>query len=233
MVDLSARAAGPEWMDGDDVPADVYAACIEDLARVNRATLAYRPTLDFVARAMAGEGRRLTLLDIGFGAGDMLREIAELAKRRGWNLRLVGIDINPRSAPVAERLTPADTSIEYLTGDAYDWPADEPLDLVVSSLVTHHMEDADIERLLRWMEARTARGWFVNDLHRSAIAYHGFRAMAAAARWHPFVRHDGPLSVARSFRRADWQARLQAAEVEDVARLRWWVPFRYCVERLK
>ena len=104
---------------------------------------------------------------------------------------------------------------------------------MVSSLFTHHLTDSQVVEFLRWMEAGAARGWFVNDLHRHALAYEGFRLLSAAAGWHPMVRHDGAISVARGFRRRDWDVLLRRAGLRDVARVRWRMPFRLCVSRLK
>ncbi len=232
MPDFSARATAPEWMDGDDVSEAEFAACVADLATVNSVTLARPPTLAFVAEACrTAKGRPLTLLDVGFGAGDMLRAIRKMADRRGAEIRLIGIDLNPRSLPAARAQTPAKMAIDYRIGDLFELPEDEPIDLVVSSLVTHHMTNREIVRFIGWMERRARTGWFINDLHRHPVAYHGFRALAATMRWHSFVRHDGPLSVARAFRRSDWERLLGEAGVDDVARIRWHVPFRYCVTR--
>ena len=41
-------------------------------------------------------------------------------------------------------------------------------------------------------------GWFVNDLHPHALPYHFFRHWSGLARWHRFVQHDGPVSIARA-----------------------------------
>ncbi len=222
-------------MDGEAVTAQEFAACIEDLAQVNTVTLARPPTLAFLDRAFAATppARTLTVVDVGYGAGDMLRALARHGRKRGRSLRLIGFDINPRSEPVARRLTPPDLAIDFRTGDAFAMAADEPVDLVVSSLVTHHMDDAGIVAFLQWMERKAALGWFVNDLHRHWFAYHGFSLLAGAVRWHPFVRHDGPLSIARAFRREDWALLLAAAGLEDRAEVHWRFPFRYCVERRK
>jgi SAM-dependent methyltransferase len=226
--DLTRRANEDEWMDGDDVSQETFASVMRDLAAVNTLTIARRPTLAFVGGAVAAaNGRRLTVLDVGFGAGDMLRA---LAKRFGARLRLIGIDLNPRSEPVARALTPVGAEIEYRTGDAYALPQDEPIDLIISSLVTHHMSDDDLVRFLGWMETRAQLGWQVNDLHRHALPYYGFGLLAAAMRWHSFVRHDGQLSIARAFTRRDWQERLRRAGIAD-ASIAWWFPFRYCVEQ--
>ncbi len=235
MVRLRHRSREAEWMDGEDVSPQQFAACIKDLSKVNSVTLARRPTLAFLDRAFAATPpeKVLTIVDVGFGAGDMLRTIARHAQRRNRRCRLVGFDINPRSEAVARELTPPAMRIHFRTGDAFALASTEPVDLVVSSLVTHHMNDAAIVRFLRWMEERARLGWLVNDLHRHWLAYHGFRMLSTAMRWHPFVRHDGPLSIARAFRREDWVALITQAGLADVARVRWRFPFRYCVERLK
>ena len=218
-------------MDGNDVSQAEFTACMRDLAKVNTLTLARRPTLDFIARAVRARPKvRLTVLDVGFGAGDMLQAIA---RRFGPRLRLIGIDLNPRSEAVARALTQPGMAIDYMAGDLLAWPEDRPIDIVISSLVAHHMDDAEIARFIAWMEARARLGWFVNDLHRHWLPYHGFGLLSAAMRWHRFVRHDGPLSIARAFHRAELERLLQAADVAAPARIRWWFPFRYCIERTK
>lgn len=231
MPDLRHRSQAPEWMDGADVtPAD-FAACVKDLAVVNTVTLARGPTLRFVAEAVRHARTTPTILDVGFGAGDMLRAIARMLSAKGLAARLVGIDLNPRSEPVARALTPPGLAIEWHTGDAYVWAENDPPDIIISSLVTHHMDDAEVVRFCAWMEANARLGWFINDLHRHAVSWYGFTALATLARWHRFVKHDGPLSIARSFRRDDWQALLREAGVDRMASVHWRFPFRYCVER--
>ena len=76
-MDFAVRAVDPEWMDADDMPAATYAALIADLARVNTVTRARPPTLAWLAAATRGQAQ-FSLVDVGFGHGDMLRAIA------GW-----------------------------------------------------------------------------------------------------------------------------------------------------
>jgi len=224
------RVDRPELMDADDLPPATYAAVIADLARVNRVTLAYRPTLGFLARATAGR-RRFRLLDVGFGDGDMLRRIARWAHARGIDAELTGVDLNPRSAPAAAAHGEVALPIRYVTGDYADL-AGEGWDVVVSSLVAHHMTRAELTAFLRFMEAEAALGWFVNDLLRHGFAHRGFPVLARAMRWHPIVRHDGAVSIARSYVPAEWPPLLADAGI-DGARVRRVFPFRLCVERLR
>ncbi len=228
-MSLAVRANGPELMDAADLPEETYTAVVGDLARVNAVTLAARPTLRFLGRAAQGRAS-LKVLDVGFGDGDMLRRIERWALRRGLKVELVGVDLNPRSEAAARAHTPPGSAIRWITGD-YAALAGEPCDVVISSLVAHHMSEAELVAFLRFMEAQASAGWFVNDLLRHRFAYAGFPLLASIARWHPIVRHDGTLSIARSFRPAEWLPILAAAGVTD-ARVFRAFPFRLCVERL-
>ena len=226
---FGARSTASEWMDAPDLDEAELGRCLDDLAVVNGVTLARGPTVGFLRRAMRGRAS-LSVLDVGYGQGDMLRRIARWGRRRGVALRLEGVDLSPASAVAARAATPGWMGIRYRTGDVFD-EAPGSVDVIVSSLFTHHLGDADVVRFLRWMEGTATVGWFVNDLHRHAVAYYGFKALAGVAGWHPMVRHDGPVSVARAFTRRDWERMLDEAGV--AARVRWHVPFRYCVGRLR
>ena len=228
MTSLAVRTQAEELMDAPDLDPAVFAAVLADLARVNRVTMAARPTLAFLDRLLKGR-RTVRLLDVGFGDGDMLRRIAAWAGRRGIAADLVGVDLNPASAPAARAHTPEGQPIRYVTGDYADL-AGQGWDVVVSSLVAHHMSQDELIAFLRFMEAEAALGWMVNDLHRSRFAHLGYPVLATLMRWHPIVRHDGRLSIARSFRAPEWVPLLAAAGIQGAA-VRRRFPFRLCVER--
>ena len=217
-------------MDDPALGADVYAAVLADLAKVNTVTMARRPTLAFLDRAI-GKRDTISVLDIGFGDGDMLRAIARWARKRGVAAKLVGIDLNPRSEAIAREKTSKRDRIDYRTGDYADL-AGQGFDCIVSSLVAHHMTHDQLVAYLRFSEAETRRGWFVNDLHRHGFAYRGYPLLARLAGWHDIVRHDGQLSIARSYRPEEWEPILAEAGV-SAARVKRVFPFRLCVERLK
>jgi SAM-dependent methyltransferase len=231
---LRARATAPEWMDILPVEEADFARCLADLEMVNRLTRATAPTLRFIDRLTAGwpPGAELRILDAGSGAGGMLRAIHVHAAARGLVPRLVGVDLNPQAAAIARSLTPAGMGIRFETADIFAFRPEAPPHAITSALFAHHLDDAGVTRFLGWMEGLATRGWFVNDLHRHWFAAHGFRLLANVARWHRFVRHDGPLSVARAFVADDWQGLLAAAGIGG-ATLSWHMPFRLCVTRLK
>ena len=227
---LAERLEAEELMDDPALPAGTYHQVLADLARVNRATFAYRPTLGFLDRAV-GHRSHFRLLDVGFGDGDMLRRIAQWAAARGIGAELTGIDLNPHSKAAAAAEPSRGPPIRYLTGDYADL-AGEGFDCIVSSLVAHHMSRDQLIAFLRFMEREARAGWFVNDLHRHGIPYLGFPLLARAMGWHAIVRQDGQTSIARSYRPAEWFSILADAGIER-AIVRRWFPFRLCVEQIR
>ena len=217
-------------MDDPALDAGTYTEVLHDLAQVNSVTLARRPTLDFLSRAV-GERKSIRVLDVGFGDGDMLRAIRSWADRRGIEAELVGVDLNSRSVAAARERTPSTMKIDYRTGDYADL-AGEGWDCVVSSLVAHHMTRDQLVQFLRFMDGEARMGWFVNDLRRSRFAWLGYPLLARLLNWHPIVRHDGRLSIARSYRREEWAPILASAAVEG-AEVKRVFPFRLCVETIR
>ncbi|TNC72255.1 methyltransferase domain-containing protein [Rubellimicrobium roseum] len=221
-------------MDAPDTDYATFRGCLRDLARVNRLSLGYRPTLGFLEglrrAGRIGPGRPVEILDAGSGYGDALRAVDGWAARHGIAVRLTGVDLSPWSARAAREATAPGRPIRWVTGDIFDHEG--RADVILSALFAHHLDDAGVVRFLRWMEARARIGWFVNDLHRHRLAYHGFGPLAAAFRMHPFVRHDGPVSFARAFVPGDWRRLLAEAGVPE-AEVRRRMPFRLCVGRVK
>ena len=217
-----------ELMDADDLPDNVYSDVVGDLARVNRVTMAARPTLAFLKRIVP-DTKTLRLLDVGYGDGDMLRTIAHWAQRRGLKVDLVGVDLNRRSEAAAKAHTPQNLPIRFVTGDYLDL-ADEHWDVIISNLVAHHMTHDELLAFLCFMEKNARQGWFINDLHRHRLAYRGYPVLARLMLCHRIVRLDGTLSIARSYRPNEWLELLAKAGVQ-AARVFRAFPFRLCVER--
>lgn len=231
MTSLAQRALASEQMDDPHLDPAIYAQVLADLSAVNNWTLARRPTLGFVRRALR-EKQSFRLLDVGFGQGDMLRSIARWASHNGIKADLVGVDLNPRSAAIARAATPETLWIDFRTGDYA--VQDGPFDLIISSLVAHHMTVDELVSFLRFMEDRAALGWMVNDLHRHRAAHRLYPTLARVMGWHRIVREDGTLSIARSFRPDEWPPLLRAADVDPrTAQVCRRFPFRLCVERLR
>jgi SAM-dependent methyltransferase len=235
-VDFSHRAELVEMMD-QPCSYEELRGCLRDIARVNRLTFAYRPTISWMEELIAAHPSQagpLRVVDVGCGDGDMLRRIDAWAAKRGVSVALTGIDVNPDAIRAAREATPSGQRIQYIIGDALSSSVIGDVDVVICSLLTHHLTDAQVVQFLQWAERSARLGWFVNDLHRKPMPYHLFRLWARFMNWHPFVKNDGAVSIRRSFVVEDWKRLCAAAGLD--AKTVWikeYRPARLCVGRMK
>jgi SAM-dependent methyltransferase len=234
-INLKRRSDETEWLDRTDLnPVDLENVLC-DLASFNRTFLGHYPLLRWVARAVGGtdETRRLTLVDVGCGYGDLLRAVRRWSRRRGIDLNLLGVDHNPETIRIARAATDPADCIDFHAINMFELTSTTPVDLIVSSLVTHHLSDREITEFMRLMERAARRGWAICDLQRSRLLYHFVGLSSRLARFHPMVTRDGQISVARSLTRAEWEARIAEAGISpaDVS-IRWFL-FRFLVGRLR
>jgi len=244
---FAQRAQISEWID-EPCSYEEFRDSLCDLVRVNRLLLAYRPTLRWLGRLGVRARETLHIVDVGCGAGDMLRRIKQWARKKKIAVKLTGIDIHSHATRAARELEEdqslssdsgfdpagAGSRIEWYTGEAYDYRPQAGIDVIVSSAFTHHLSDVEVVRFIRWMERTAQRGWFINDLHRTRHTYLAFRALASVMRWHRFVQHDGPISIRRSFSRLDWMRLLKEAGLpEGSAAIETAWPGRLSVGRVK
>ncbi len=230
--DFRHRAQLTELMD-EPCTREELRACLRDLAQLNRWFLGYRPVLHWLNLALPASPKRpIRILDVGCGYGDTLRRIERWALRRGIKVELAGLDINPDTAVIAAEA--GLSNIRWISADVFRYEPEQPVDCVISSLFTHHLGEADVVRFLEWMESHARLGWFINDLSRAAVPYHLLRVFAKLARLHPFVQHDGPVSIARAFVREDWERMCAAAGLtSNAVSIVPFKPARLCVMRTK
>jgi len=236
-IDFSRRTQPEDLPEQMDQPCsrDELRACLRDMVRINRLLLGYRPTFHWL-RSLGLEhlGRPVRILDVGCGDGDLLRRIEQWANARGIAVELTGLEVNPNCLAIARETTNGSAPVQWVEGDVFSFSSADPPDLILSSLVAHHLSDSELVRFLRWMEQNAAVGWFLNDLSRAPVPYHLLGWFARALRLHPYVQHDGPVSIARAFQPDDWRnlcARAGLSE-SDVA-IRAFQPARLCVSRRK
>jgi SAM-dependent methyltransferase len=235
-IDFSRRAdlaQFPELMD-EPCSREVMRDCLQDLSRVNRWFLGYRPTLKWLDSLMLAGREPVHILDVGCGYGDSLRRIEQWARERNISVALTGCDLNADTISIAREASPAPSRIQWIASDVFALKCDQPADIVVSSLFTHHLTELEIVRFVTWMENTAQVGWFINDLSRASIPYRLFKAFAKVANLHPFVQHDGPVSIARAFIPDDWRRMCAAAGLAEAdISIQSFTPARLCVGRAK
>lgn len=223
-----ARLDRPEHLDAPDLERPELARSLRQVAAVNRwlgAFGAVRRRLRPVVRSRATG----TLVDVGTGNALHLRRTVAWARSvGGGRWRGVGVDLHPDVLAVArEEVEGGDEPLRLVRGDALRLPlATDSADVAICTLTLHHFDDGTATRVVREM-GRVARSLVVvNDLRRSRAGYWAARVLAATWwRGNRFTRHDGPLSVLRSFTPAELEAVGRRAGLRHPT-VRSYLPFR-------
>jgi ubiquinone/menaquinone biosynthesis C-methylase UbiE len=216
-----------EHLDKGDYSPEEYEGCIVELQRVNQylgdASALRRSLLAEIERAGL---RSFSMLDVGAGSGELLRVAAAWANRRGIRARLVGLELNARSATVILKESKASDSISAVRGDALQLPFDDgQFDYAMCSLFTHHFEDEGVLQILRELRRVARRRILVIDLHRHALAYFLYTTLGRLFLQNRLIREDGALSILRSFRPAELHHLAERAGLSNIS-VRRRFPFR-------
>jgi ubiquinone/menaquinone biosynthesis C-methylase UbiE len=216
-----------EHLDKGDYTPEEYEGCMVELRRINRFlgdTRALRHSLlEEIERAQL---KSFSVLDVGAGSGELLREIASWAREMNRDALLIGLELNARSARAIIEESAEFSSLYAVRGDALRLPfADNHFDYAICSLFTHHFKDEQVVAILRELSRVARRRIFVIDLHRHALAYYLYTTVGHIFLHNRLIREDGALSILRSFRPQELKqlgARAQLAKVSVERRF----PFR-------
>ena len=82
--------------------------------------------------------------------------------------------------------------------------------------------------MLQWQKKNSSLGFFVNDLHRHWLGFYLIRYITKFFSRSYLVKNDASLSVARSFRKEDWQQLLKESGIDRYS-ISWQWAFRWLV----
>jgi 2-polyprenyl-3-methyl-5-hydroxy-6-metoxy-1,4-benzoquinol methylase len=194
-----------ELMDDPRCDPERLERTYRQFAVVNRLLSGWRRLYRQRIRPRLHPDRPTSLLDIGFGAGDIPRSLAGWARRDGLALRITAIDPDERALEHARR--GPDGPVRFERASSGDLVArGERFDLVTSNHLLHHLDAASLGRLLADSEALSRGLVLHNDLARHRAGYAVYGAATLPLRSGSFLHDDGLLSIRRSYRRRELAA---------------------------
>jgi ubiquinone/menaquinone biosynthesis C-methylase UbiE len=207
-----------EHIDTGDYTPEEYEACIAELQFVNRwmgDSKVLKQTL--LKDVEQNSLREFSVLDVGAGSGELLRVAATWARGTGRTFNGVGLELNERSAQAIREESKEFPEITSVRGDALKLPfRPDEFDYVMCSLFTHHFIDEQVVKILREMDRVAKRRIFVIDLHRDPVPYFFYTTLGKLVLKNRLLRHDGALSILRSFKAEEMVRLGQAAGLRDV-----------------
>lgn len=203
---LPERRRGPELIDlpNENFSLSEYAGNLADMRKVNRFLGGCHTTLrHFSSLVPADAGawaRPIKVLDVATGSADIPAAIVDWARRRCIRVGVTAIDNNPIAVREAIAYTRGYPEITVAVADGFSLPfEDESFDIVMCANTLHHYGEEDAVRLLKEMHRVAAIGYIVKDLRRSWVAWSLITVLTRIFTRNRLTRHDGPLSVLRSY----------------------------------
>lgn len=223
------RSSQSEIMDDFNLQGEEMEALMTDLRCVNTLLGGTKITTNGIAILLKDHPKDtpVRIIDIGCGDGALLRECALWGRKNGFTLKLIGIDANENIIREGRLRSVEFDEIEYQVLNIF---SDEikalQADICLCTLFLHHFPNAAILKILKRLTSQSRIGLVVNDLQRSAYAFHLFKLFSAIFIKTKIAKHDGLVSVARGFQKKELEV-IGTEIPEATHQIRWKWAFRY------
>ncbi len=189
-----------EHMDRRDCDPEMLANTYRQFYRINRMLSKWRKIYKKHLRPMMNDrSRSYSLLDIGFGGGDIVYSLSKWAAKDGIDLRITGIETDPRAIGfVKQRSFPPGIHFRHIDSAAL---VDEgaTYDFVISNHVLHHLDKDRITSVLQDAKNLARLKVVFNDIERSDLGYFLFNILSRPLFRNSFITEDGLISIRKSF----------------------------------
>jgi 2-polyprenyl-3-methyl-5-hydroxy-6-metoxy-1,4-benzoquinol methylase len=226
-VNTKYRSNKTELMDDFSFNGEVLKDTLDKLASINKWLGGNYVTINGLKKLLKGYPREqpITIVDLGCGGGDLLRDVARFGVQNGYSFRVIGVDANEETVKYARELSREYPEISFMHCNIY---SDEfqliEYDIVLTSLFLHHFNDQELEELLSSVLPKVTIGILVNDLHRHPIAYYLFRLLCLLIS-NKMVKEDGLTSILKGFKRQEME--MISLKLGVKYEIRWKWAFRY------
>ncbi len=181
-----------------------YAGNLADIRKVNRYLGDCQTILRHFSSLVTDDAgfwtRPIKVLDVATGSADLPAVIVEWARRQGIQVEMTAVDNNPIAVREAIAFTRGYPEITVAIADGFSLPfEDGSFDIVMCSNTLHHYSEEEAVRLLKEIHRVAAIGYIVKDLRRSWVAWSLITVLTRIFTKNRLTRHDGPLSVLRSY----------------------------------
>ncbi len=223
------RSQQIEIMDDLDFQGLEMKNLLNDLRIVNKWLGGNNITIDGLKELLKERPKteKITILDLGCGDGELLRQCAYFGKKNNLNIELIGLDFNENILQLAEIKSSEFSNINFQKVDVF---SEENLipncDIALCTLFLHHFSDERIESFLKVLIEKTHIGLIINDLHRSRAAFNLFKVISQLFLKTDTARHDGLVSIAKGFKKQELES-FSKRIINQQSEINWRWAYRY------
>ena len=226
-ISTKNRTDKEELMDDFSIGGDLLRDTLDKLENINRWLGGNKVTVNGLKTILkdSSKEQEITIIDIGCGHGDILRDVAKFGRKNGYQFKLIGIDANPTAIEYANELSIEYPELSFETQDIFsDEFKNRTFDVVLATLFLHHFKEPALVSFLNNTLKQTKIGIVVNDLHRNKLAYYLFMLLSIFIK-NRMIIEDGLTSVLRGFKRKDLIELSEKINVKSSISWKW--AFRY------
>lgn len=192
-------------MDDLECSGEVVIQTLKELDYINRKLGGNHISIQSLSQLIPKNQRgEVTIVDLGCGGGDILKEMAEWGRKRNIKLQLLGIDANPAIIEYAKENCQSYPEISF---EAVNIWSEEfsvrKFDIYHSSLFTHHFTEAELIKLFSICYRNCSLGIIDNDLQRHWFAYYSIKWLTGLFSSSSMVQNDAAISVQRGFHKSE------------------------------
>ena len=226
-VDTKYRSKDIEIMDDLDMSGELLIRTLDQIASINKWLGGNGLTIDGIKKILKAQtkDKTISIIDLGCGNGDMLREVAEFGRKNGYQFELLGLDANQATIEYAISLSTDFQEITYRKEDVLGKEFDShTYDIALCTLFIHHFEESVALGFIQTLMKNAKIGVVINDLHRHRLAYYLFKSLTLIINNH-MVKTDGLTSILRGFKRKELEQ--FSEKINGKSSINWRWAFRY------
>jgi 2-polyprenyl-3-methyl-5-hydroxy-6-metoxy-1,4-benzoquinol methylase len=226
---LNTRSNEKEYLDSDTLPTKDLYLNLDELDSINRYLGGYKVSIKGLTSILKTNNSVQTILDIGFGGGDSIKQLAKFSNKNNLKIFFYGVDLKSDCVSYATKNLSGINNKQLICDDYRHISAEllKKTDVVHCSLFLHHLTDEEIVSLFKFFKSNHCI-ILANDLHRNWFAYYSIKLLTALFSKSYLVKNDAPLSVKRGFRKNELVTLLKNAGYVDFS-VNWSWAFRYII----
>ena len=227
LVDTSHRSSEMEIMDDFTIEGALFRDTLDKLEIINRFLGGNSVTINGLKNLLKNQSKNktITIVDLGCGNGDILRDVAKFGRKNNYSFNLIGIDANLAAIEYAKELSKEYSELSFKTIDilSEDFKK-QSYDVVLCTLFLHHFKNEELISFLKTTTNKATIGVVVNDLHRHKLAYYLFKLIGFFIK-NKMIREDGLTSILRAFKKKDLEN--ISKQIKVYFSIQWKWAFRY------
>jgi 2-polyprenyl-3-methyl-5-hydroxy-6-metoxy-1,4-benzoquinol methylase len=232
-ISTKYRTNKEELMDNFSIGGDLLRDTLDKLENINRWLGGNRVTVQGLKKLLKNHPKEqeISIVDIGCGHGDILRDVANFGRKNGYHMKLLGVDANPTAIQYAIELSAEYPEVHFMTEDIFSETFQKrKFDVILATLFLHHFKEAQLISFFKKSLQQTKIGILVNDLHRHKLAYYLFLLLSLFIK-NKMIIEDGLTSVLRGFKREDLALISEKINIKTQISWKWAFRFLWIIKK--